>query len=164
MYKYLIGLILILLTSQFSYGQTESETKEWILHQLNLHAARGEVVSKYRFENDFLIEEMTVQIQGMPINYSPIFIKSIQIENIGEVLFEQDKEFYLMILKCKGDSLCSLLTKKNADGTSDNSNDKKSNNFQIELKKSFMNEDLPNRMKETFNHLIKMKGGSIIED
>ena len=164
MNKYLIGLILIVLSSHFSYSQTEIETKEWILHQLNLHAASGEVVSKYRFENDLLVEETRVHIQGMPLNYSPIFIKSIQIENIGEVLFEQDREFYLMILKCKGDILCSLLTKKNADGTSDNTNDKMSNAFRIELKKSFMNDDLPYRMKETINHIIKMKGGSIIED
>jgi hypothetical protein len=164
MNKYLIGLFLIALTSHFSYGQTEIETKEWILRQLNLHTASGNVIFKYSFVNDLLVQEISVQIQGIPIGDGQKFIKSIQLENIGEVIFEEEDNFFLMILRCKGNKLCSLFAKKNADGTSDILNDKTSNEFSIDLKKSFKNDDLPNKMKEAINHLIKMKGESIIED
>lgn len=147
-------ILLLLLISCTGFGQTKSETEEWIISKYLYYKLDNPV-----HKNNILKIENGIFIHIKSYGY----FEKIQIKNIGQVKVSyykvENREGYTISFYCKNKLNC-IEEGKYENGQFLSEKKKLNYFFSLYVNTSFGKEDLPKRMEKAILHLIKLYGGN----
>jgi hypothetical protein len=153
-------LVLAVLLPFVNYAQSEKDTQDWIVSKLTSH-----IYSNGLHNYTFDLSKKGYFEYTQPI-YGTNFKHSIPLNKINQVIINSfnayDREGYTIKFRCKNRDECVTVTNDNI----------KVSGARIEFlpaselffDKSLGQDNLPNRLKKAFTHLIKLNGGQTIDD
>lgn len=149
--------IIFLLISFLNYGQSKSETEDWIKEKIFSYSYKSADIS-HSYVIDF--NSGTMLIRNTSISVVGSFKQEIYcdywipIKEISSFRFEENQNnIHFKFLKKNNAKIKSEWLK--------DKDYKYSDNFYFILDKSFKNDDMFNRMTKAINNLIKLNGGTI---
>ena len=151
-----LTLIIILCFSQFSFGQSKKETEEWIKTIIE--------DVKYRF-NSYHNYEITFSngnlIIKQPFLSKYLFESIVPLKSLGKIKLRKDDDGYKLTLSCK-DGECI----KDGEYLGENFTEYKFNSYStstsIVFGVTFQNDELPERLKKAFKHIVQLYGGKLV--
>lgn len=167
--KKLLFLVTVLVQSLLS-AQSNTETENWIKQKIEMYGLEThDIKHTYSIEfndssvNDKLERIMFIghELYGLGDPYSTIM--EIQVNQIGWVLFEDKKNNIWLKINCLNNNDCISVRYVDENEYSFN-DDTLSNSMTLIFSKTMEKDDMPNRLKKAFNHLISTNGGMIVKE
>jgi len=164
--------IIIAFLQMTTYGQSKVETENWIKEKIEMYGLnKSDIRHSHTLEfkdinvNDSLQRTMFIN-HDLDIFYSNgdedhlKYTYSIQLNQIGLILFKYNEGNTWLNINCIDNNDCVNQTNPSKYST----DNELENSITIILSKSIENEDMPNRLKSAFHHLVKINGGQIIKE
>jgi hypothetical protein len=146
-------LSLILISAQFAFSQTKSETENWIKSKLESEGLTGSQEYKIYYEGKNLSIGNETQFTGFTLKVGYL----VQVNCISNFYFKDyDGSIHLII---KTSSNCKIQQNDFSNGTI-----KEVNQVELILNKSFADDDMKNRFTKALNSLIKFYGGTVTKE
>ena len=156
-------LTLIILTVTLSvYGQTKKETQDWISEKLELNAYSDDIELFYYYTTTFSDKEIIIEdkLVSNIMNFKSTIVStySIPIASMNKIHFKQQQVNVWLYLSIKGNQKLIKKTDVNGNKTEYVSS------IPLLLSNSINENDMKNRMSKAFIQLIKLYGGTIVEE
>jgi hypothetical protein len=164
--------ILVACIQMTAFGQSKEETEDWIKEKIEMYGLNNSDI-RHSHTIEFKDENVNDSLQRtMFINHDlDVFFSngdnsnqkytySIQLNQIGLISFKYNKSNIWLNINCVDNNDCVSQTHF---GTYSTDNELK-NSITFILSKSIENEDLPNRLKKAFHHLITINGGEVVKE
>lgn len=157
-FKKIIIILTGLLLPFLNYGQSERDTQDWIVSNLASHIYSN---GAHNYNLDFSKKGFLTITQP---TYGTNYYFKLPINKINQIIISsfsaEDRIGYTIYFKCKNGEECITVTNsKPNESYIDFSKGK-----ELYFDRSLGNENLPNRLKKAFTHLIKLNGGQTIDD
>lgn len=158
--KYIV--ILFILVSFDSLGQSKGETQIWVKSTIENYARRDvyyPVLNVVYGDGDIWFVEL---------DNGGTYHRELPLKNINQVLIQQDSKGYVLILGCTFNDPCCRITryKMMPDGSAEKieSGEFNKNGVKIYLQKSLEIDNMIARLKKAITHLISLNGGKVISE
>lgn len=150
--------ICIVFILNFSFAQTKEETQGWIENKIEeFPYVDSDVNNNYSVSfingNMNLIKNLKMNIGGIKSNISTTY--SVPVKEISLVKFEI-KEYNVWLTIRTNNGAKNISSKVDYENKTDYLNE-----FTIMLSLDFKSNDLINRVKKAFNHLVVLYGGKV---
>jgi hypothetical protein len=147
-------LIVFLIFINTCYAQTKKETQEWISEKINYYSYSDDVKVFHNYtitydESNMIIKSNCRIVTGMGSGTGTDIIYYIPIKDLYKIRFESKAFNVWLYLKTKTNSI-----------KVDKVVNEMTNQVEILLEKSVLQDDMTNRMDNAFTNLIKLYGGS----
>jgi hypothetical protein len=152
--------VLAVLLPFANYAQSEKDTQDWIVSKLTSHVYSNGL---HNYSFDFSTKGNLIITQP---TYGTDFYFRIPLNKINQVIINsfsvEDREGYSIKFRCINREDCITVTNNNSknSGTSIEFLSAR----ELYFNKSLGQDNLPNRLKKAFTHLIKLNGGKTIDD
>jgi hypothetical protein len=150
--------ISLLFFANIANSQTKEETQDWISEKINYFSYSDDIQVFYNYTisydqtNMIIKSNCKTKISGF--NSTSEISYHIPIKDLYKIRFETKQNNVWLYLKTKSESI-KIFSEINYEMT---------NNVEILLEKSFLENDMRNRMEKAFTHLIKLYGGIVGEE
>jgi hypothetical protein len=141
-----------------NYGQSERDTQDWIVSNLTSHVYANGV---HNYTYDFSSKGNLIISQP---TFGTNFYFRIPFNKINQVIINsfsaEDRAGYTIKFHCQNRENCITVTNNNPNVSGIEFLSAK----ELYFDKSLGQDNLPNRLKKAFTHLIKLNGGHTIDD
>jgi hypothetical protein len=160
--KIIITILLIFINNLIAFSQTKTETQDWIKEKIEIYAYSNDA-ENFGHEYSVTFNEYFMFIKTSYFsNYddpAPIVILyTIPVKEMNSIIFEEKLNTTWLIISTKDNKKSIYST----DGK--NNNAKYTNDLELILYKSVNDSDMKNRFVKAFKHLVKLYGGSVVDE
>jgi len=144
---------ILLITAQLAFGQTKSETEDWIKSKIESGGLTGTQDFKVYFEGEHLSIGNETHFTGFTLKMGYL----IKVKCISSFYFKEYESSIHLIIKTS--SNCKIQQNDFSNGTIE-----QVNQVELILDKSFADNDMKNRFTKAMNKLIEFYGGSVTKE
>ena len=153
--RHFIALIAILCFAQYSFAQSKTATEEWI--RTTIEDPEYRYNQHHNYEIDFNNGNLIIKSPFLSRYYESI----IPLKSLGKIKLQKLDDGYRLTLSCTNGKCI-----KEGEYVGVNLNDYQFSRYNsqtvIMFGSEFKNDELPERIKKAFTHLVQLNGGKLI--